>query len=100
MMDVLFVVTLVAVGVLVVTLAAYLLTIAWILRDVRRTVGLVLFGVRSIAHGVKPIEEIVGDINADLTEVRDTLFALVGGTPGRSVTDVDAMAPAKPEMKQ
>lgn len=99
MTDLLFIVTLVAVGVLVLALAAYLLTILWILRDVRHTVGLVVFGVRSIAHRVKPVEEIVGEINGDLTGVRDALFAVVGGTPGRSVTDVDAMAPVTPQAK-
>ncbi len=94
-MSVLWIVTLVAAGVLVLALAAYLLTIIAILRRIRETVGLILFGVRAIAHRAGPVEEIVGDINAALIPVRDALRTRLDepGPPER-------MAPAAPVVKE
>jgi len=69
--------TFVAVGLLVVALALYLLTIVFILRRVRETAGLILFGLRAIAHRAEPVGEVVGQINTDLTAVRDALNALL-----------------------
>ncbi len=77
MTTLLFIVTLVALGVLVAALAVYLLAIIGLLRDIRHTVGLVLFGVRAIAHQTTPISDVVDEINADLTDVRESLLAVV-----------------------
>lgn len=76
-MTALVIVTFVAIGVLVAALAVYLITIMTILRSVRHTVGLVLFGVRAIAHQAKPVREVVSEMNAELTGVRDALQSLV-----------------------
>ncbi len=82
-MSALVVVTFVAIGVLVAALALTLITIIAILRSIRQTAGLILFGVRAIADQVSPVEDIVGEINADLAGVRDALRSLLeeaGGT--------------------
>ncbi len=71
------IVTFVAVGVLVAALALYLITIIALLRNIRRTAGLILFGVRAIAEQAGPVGEIVGEINADLTGVRNALQGLL-----------------------
>ena len=67
---------LVVTGVLVVALAFYLLWVVVILRRLTDTLGKVVFGVRSIAHRVQPVEEVVGEINGDLIAVADALEAL------------------------
>ncbi len=76
-MTALVIVTFVAVGVLVAALALYLITIIALLRNIRRTAGLILFGVRAIAEQAGPVGEIVGEINADLTGVRNALQGLL-----------------------
>jgi len=67
---------LVVTGVLVVALAFYLLWVVLILRRLTDTLGKVVFGVASIAHRVKPVEGVVGEINGDLIGVADALEAL------------------------
>lgn len=65
-------------GVLVAALAFYLLWVVAILRHLVDTLGKVLFGVRAIAHRVEPVEEIVADINTDLTAVAEAMESLAG----------------------
>lgn len=67
---------LVVVGVLIAALAFYLAWVVLILRRLTDTLGKVLFGVRSIAHRVEPVESIVDEINGDLIGVADALEAL------------------------
>jgi hypothetical protein len=85
MEDLLIILTLVGVGLLVVALALYLVTIIVILWRIRHTAGLILFGVRAIAHRAAPIGEVVTDLNATLGRARDALVEVVGpvetGTP-------------------
>ncbi len=69
--------TLVIVGLLIVALAAYLITIAVFLRKVIKTLGLVTFGVRAISHRTEPIGELVTQINEDLQTVDGALGDLV-----------------------
>ncbi|MDP8958871.1 MAG: hypothetical protein M3N51_06650 [Actinomycetota bacterium] len=80
------IVTVVVVGLLVLALAAYLITIALILRRVIDTLGLVTFGVRAIAHQTAPINELVTGINADLKHIDQALQGLVAeaGALGRA----------------
>jgi hypothetical protein len=63
-------------GVLVAALAFYLLWVVVILRRLTDTLGKVVFGVGAIAHRVEPVEQIVGEINGDLTAVADALDQL------------------------
>jgi hypothetical protein len=67
---------LVVTGVLVAALAFYLIWVVLILRRLTDTLGKVVFGVSAIAHRVEPVEQIVGEINSDLTGVADALEAL------------------------
>lgn len=72
-MHVLAILTLVAAGLIVAALAAYLISVALLLRRASLTLGTINVGLRSIAARVEPLEPILGEINADLTEVRDAL---------------------------
>jgi len=63
-------------GVLVATLAFYLLWVVVILRRLIDTLGKVTFGVRAIANRVAPVGPVVADMNADLADVADALEAL------------------------
>lgn len=67
------VVTLIATGILVVALAVYLIVIAYNLQKAVDTLGLVIFGVRAIAHRVEPVEPLLTQILEDLTVVDDAL---------------------------
>ncbi len=67
---------LVVTGVLVAALAFFLIWVVLILRRLTDTLGKVVFGVASIAHRVQPVEQLVGEINADLVGVADALEAL------------------------
>ncbi|MBW3667132.1 MAG: hypothetical protein KY394_06025 [Actinobacteria bacterium] len=71
------IVTLIATGLLVVALAAYLIVIAWNLRKAVHSLGLVVFGVRAIAHRVEPVEPLATQILDDLTIVDDALGDLL-----------------------
>ena len=69
----LIVVTLAEVGLLVLVLAAYLLSIAATLRTVARTLGLVTFGVRAIEKQTEPLGPVLRDVNAALEQVAGML---------------------------
>ncbi len=68
---------LVVTGVLVATLAFYLIWVVLILRRLTDTLGKVVFGVAAIAHRVQPVQQLVGEINGDLGGVADALETLV-----------------------
>jgi hypothetical protein len=71
------VLTLVAVGLIVAALAAYLLIILVQLRRILFTLGTVNVGLRAIARRVQPLEPILAEINADLARVRDALMEVL-----------------------
>jgi hypothetical protein len=78
------VVTVVLVGLLVAALAFYLLWVVVILRRLTDTLGKVVFGVRAIAHRLAPLDEVVTQVNTDLTVVADAVedFASRLNQPG------------------
>lgn len=67
---------LVVTGVLVLALACYLVWVVLILRRLTDTLGKVQFGVAAIAHRVQPVEQLIGEINGDLTGVAGALETL------------------------
>ncbi len=67
---------LVVTGVLVATLAFFLIWVVVVLRRLTDTLGKVVFGVAAVAHRVQPVEELVSGINGDLGAVADALEAL------------------------
>lgn len=71
MVNALYVASVALVGVLVLALATYLLTILYLLRSTHDTLGKVLFGVRAIAHRTQPIGPFLADVNRELATVRD-----------------------------
>jgi hypothetical protein len=72
-MHILGILTLVGVGLIVVVLAIYLITITVLLRRTLFTLGTINVGLRSIAARVEPLEPVLAEINSDLTGVRDAL---------------------------
>jgi hypothetical protein len=79
MINALYVASLIVTGLIVVALAAALLTVLFILWRTSDTLGKVIFGVRAIAQRAEPIEELVGGINAELLGVRGALQDAVPG---------------------
>lgn len=79
MVNALYVASVAIVGVLVLALAAYLLTILYLLRSTHDTLGKVLFGVRAIAHRTEPIGPILADVNRELLAVRDAFDRALTG---------------------
>ena len=73
MKTVLIVLTLVELGLLVVVLAVYLLSIASTLRTVARTLGLITFGVRAIEKQTEPLGPVLEEINGALLQVAELL---------------------------
>jgi uncharacterized protein YoxC len=71
------VVTLIGVGILVLALAFYLIRIAWTLRQVIDTLGKITFGVRAIAFQTRPVNEIAGEIHADVKAMEEALQTLL-----------------------
>ena len=69
----LIIVTLAEIALLVLVLAAYLLSIASTLRTVARTLGLVTFGVRAIEKQTEPLGPVLRDINEALEQVASLL---------------------------
>jgi hypothetical protein len=79
-MNLLGILTLVAVGLIVVALAASLLAILFQLRRILFTLGTVNVGLRAIARRVEPLEPILAEVNTDLTAVRDGLVGVLQGS--------------------
>lgn len=72
------IVTLVAITLLVLALAGYLLHVIWLLHRTSFTLGTIVAGLRAIAYQTRAIGPIVGDINADLLEVQHALETILG----------------------
>jgi hypothetical protein len=82
-MSLLAILTLVAVGLIVVALAASLVTILVQLRRILFTLGTVNVGLRAIARRVQPLEPILAEVNRDLVAVRDGLLGVLRGQQER-----------------
>lgn len=82
--------TLVIVAVLVLALAFYLIRVILILNHVNDQLGKVTFGVRAIENQTKPIGELVGDLNGNLTAVAGALEDLVQTAVAKSTQDTAA----------
>lgn len=89
MTNVLYVTSLVITGVLVVTLAAVLLTVLALLRSTTSTLTQVVAGVRGIAQRTEPIADALADVNGHLSELRDGLQRAVP-TDGRGAERPDS----------
>ena len=71
------IVSIVIATVLILALAYYLARVVVILGHVNDQLGKITFGVRAIAFQTRPIGEIVGGLNDDLTAVADAVENLV-----------------------
>ena len=78
-MNVYGVLTIVGVAVVLAAVAAYLVAYLVLLRAAMKTLGTVNVGVRAIGRRVEPLGPILGEVNGDLTAVRDRLAAIVRG---------------------
>lgn len=67
------VVTLIGAGILILALAIFLIAIAYNLRKAIDNLGLIIFGVRAIAHRVEPVEALATRILMDVTAVDEAL---------------------------
>lgn len=72
------IVTLVAIALVVLVLAAYLLHVIWLLRKTSFTLGTIVAGLRAIAHQTAPVGDVVAGINDDLGQVRAALEQILG----------------------
>lgn len=71
------IVTLVLVGILIAALAAYLIWVVLILRNVIDTLGKITFGLRAIAHATEPVNPILTEIKGDVLAMQGALEALL-----------------------
>lgn len=71
--------TYIAYALIVLALAATLVTVYARLRVILRTLGTVNAGLRAIARRVEPLTPVLAEINADLGAVRDGLGAVLEG---------------------
>lgn len=78
-MNVFGILTVVGAAVVLAAVAAYLIAYLVLLRSAMRTLGTVNAGVRAIGRRVEPLAPILGEVNGDLTAVRDRLAAIVRG---------------------
>lgn len=69
--------TLVVSAVLILALAFYLIRIILQLSELIRTLGLITFGLRSIAHRTEPVADVVAAIEADTSAIDGALSALL-----------------------
>lgn len=88
MTTLLVVLTLIIIGLVVVTLAVSLTTILLMLRRTLFTLGTINVGLRSIARRVEPLEPVLGEVNSDLTGVRNELVNVVGDLPYRKTGEL------------
>ena len=89
--------TLVGVAVLVAALAAYLITIAWVLNRVSFRLGTVLIGVRAIVAQTDPVPKYVGIILNDVMAIDQAAKQLLSWGKGPEATDkVSGMSAMRP----
>lgn len=65
--------------ILIVTIAFYLIIVAYVLYDVTFTLGTILIGVRSIAYQTEPVGDVVNGILGDVKAIEGALGDLVAG---------------------
>lgn len=87
-MQILVILTLVAVGLIVVALAVSLITILVMLRRTLFTLGTINVGLRSIARRVEPLEPALTEINSDLAAVRKELLTVLSTRNGRKIGEL------------
>ncbi len=76
-MNVFGILTLIAVGALVVALAVVLVTVLVVLRRIRFTLSTVNVGVQAIARRVEPVGPLVREINSEIASANMTLTEVV-----------------------
>lgn len=72
-MNILGILTLVAVGLILVAVAAYLVAYLLVLRRTLVTLGTVNVGLRAIARRVEPLEPVLADVHDTLSAARTEL---------------------------
>ena len=89
--------TLVGVAVVVAALAAYLITISWVLNRVSFRLGTVLIGVKAIVAQTEPVPKYVGIILNDVMAIDQAAHQLLawgkGPEAGARVSGMPAMRP-------
>ncbi|MFP5309626.1 MAG: hypothetical protein ACLGIR_08615 [Actinomycetes bacterium] len=70
--------TIVAVALAVVAIAAYLLHVIWLLHRTSFALGTIVAGLRAIAYQTRPIGPVVDSINGDLAATREALEGVLG----------------------
>lgn len=86
------IVTLIAVGLTVAALAAYLVHVILLLRHTHFTLGTIVAALRAISHQSRPIGEVLEDVNADLAEVHEALDSILGADLDVEEAPVDEQA--------
>lgn len=81
------------IAVVVLALAGYLITVAYILNKVTFKLGTILIGVRSIAEQTEPVEEVVTGIAEDVAAIEAALAGLLPDS-GRGARKALAKRPA------
>jgi hypothetical protein len=75
------IITIIGAGLTVLVLAAYLISIALVLRRVDAKLHEVTAGLRLVTERTKPVGSIVGEINNDLSRVDSALQAVLARQP-------------------
>lgn len=75
------VVTLIAVGVVVLVLAGYLLAIGWMLQRVTGTLSDVVGGLEQIGRSTEPLGPLIDEINEDLRHVEASVDQVAAKLP-------------------
>ncbi len=70
-------------AVVVLVLASYLITVAYLLSRVTFTLGTILIGVRAIANQTEPVGAVVAGIAGDVAAIEGALRSLLPPTSGR-----------------
>jgi hypothetical protein len=88
------IVTVIAIALVVLALAAYLLHVIWLLYRTSSTLGEIVSGLEAVAERTAPIREVVTDVEHDLAEVQTALEGildtpLTGKYTGRHTDPID-----------
>lgn len=75
------VVTLIAVGVVVLVLAGYLLAIGWMLQRVTGTLSEVVDGLEQVGRSTEPLGPLIDEINEDLMHVEASVDQMAAKLP-------------------
>ncbi len=89
------VVTLIAVVLTVVALAAFLIIVALILQKVSSQLNVILTAVQEVTEKSEPVGAVIDDINASLDSSHKALAACVERLEARAASDAVAQQPAR-----